>query len=61
MFYCTFCDANPLQIRSSQSCNIVVLLANRFHFLETDIYKCDSNHKLPLLHAIQQDHVNIVR
>lgn len=34
---------------------------SRFHFLETDIFACDSNHQLPLMYAIKQDHVDIVQ
>ena len=34
---------------------------SRFHFLETDIYTCDSNHRLPVMYAIQGDHVDVVR
>ena len=34
---------------------------SRFHFLETDIFACDSNHQLPLMYAIKQDHVEIVK
>ena len=39
----------------------MLVLSIRFHFLETDIYACDSNHKLPLMYAIQEDQVEIVR
>ncbi|KAI0231100.1 hypothetical protein LSAT2_018527 [Lamellibrachia satsuma] len=34
---------------------------SRFHFLETDIYVCDSDHQLPVMYAIQGDHVDVVR
>lgn len=34
---------------------------SRFHFLETNIYMCDSNHHLPLMFAIKYDHFDIVR
>ena len=34
---------------------------SRFHFLETNIYRCDSNHQLPLMFAIENDNVGIVR
>lgn len=34
---------------------------SRFHFLETDIYMCDTNAQLPLMCAIERDHVIIVR
>ncbi|CAD5126131.1 DgyrCDS14300 [Dimorphilus gyrociliatus] len=33
---------------------------SRFHFLETDIFLCDTNSKLPLMCAIEGDHVAIV-
>ncbi|CAD5111336.1 DgyrCDS651 [Dimorphilus gyrociliatus] len=34
---------------------------SRFHFLETDIYMCDTNAQLPLMCAIERDHVIIVK
>ena len=34
---------------------------SRFHFLETDIYACDSDHQLPLMYAIECNHVEIVQ
>ncbi len=34
---------------------------SRFHFLETDIYTCDSDHLLPLMYAIHEDHVDVVK
>ena len=34
---------------------------SRFHFLETDIYTCDSERYLAVMYAIQRDHVHIVR
>ena len=34
---------------------------SRFHFLETDIFTCDSNHQLPLMYAVTGDHVEIVK
>ena len=34
---------------------------SRFHFLENNIYLCDSNHQLPLMFAIKNDHVDIVK
>ena len=34
---------------------------SRFHFLETDIFACDSDHQLPVMYAIQEDHVSIVQ
>lgn len=33
---------------------------SRFHFIETDIFRCDTNSKLPLTCAIEEDHVTIV-
>ena len=34
---------------------------SRFHFLETNIYTCDTNLQLPLLFAIERDHVHVAR
>ncbi|ELU09362.1 hypothetical protein CAPTEDRAFT_194797 [Capitella teleta] len=34
---------------------------SRFHFLETDIFSCDSDHQLPVMYAIQEDHLQVVR
>ena len=34
---------------------------SRFHFLETDIYVCDSDHQLPLLYALEHDHIETAR
>jgi len=34
---------------------------SRFHFLETDIYRCDSNHRTPLMYALEGDKVDVVR
>lgn len=34
---------------------------SRFHFLETDIYACDTDHRLPIMYAIEEDNVDIVR
>ena len=34
---------------------------SRFHFLETDIFLCDGIGKPPLLYAIQNDHIEIVK
>lgn len=34
---------------------------SRFHFLETDIYACDGDHRPPLLYAIEGDHLPVVR
>lgn len=34
---------------------------SRFHFLETDVFRCDSSHRLPLMCAIEGDHVEIVK
>ena len=34
---------------------------SRFHFLETNIFSCDANLQLPLMFAIERDHVHIAR
>ena len=34
---------------------------SRFHFLETDIYECDSDQQLPMMYAIQADNVDILK
>ena len=34
---------------------------SRFHFLETDIFACDRDHQLPVMYAIQQDNLEVVR
>lgn len=34
---------------------------SRFHFLETDIYRCDGNHQLALMFALENDRVDVVR
>ena len=39
----------------------VVHVPSRFHFLETDIFSCDSNHALPLMYAIEGDHLDVVK
>ena len=36
-------------------------MPSRFHFLETDVFHCDSDHALPLMYAIQYDHYNVVK
>ena len=39
----------------------VVHVPSRFHFLETDIFECDSNHRLPLMYALEGDHLEVVQ
>ena len=34
---------------------------SRFHFMERDIYPCDHNLELPLMYAIQNDHVEVAK
>jgi ankyrin repeat protein len=39
----------------------VVHVPSRFHFLEADIYACDSDYRLPLMYAIEEDQLEVVR
>lgn len=39
----------------------VVHVPSRFHFLEADIFTCDSNYQLPIMYAVEGDHIDVVR
>lgn len=34
---------------------------SRFHFLETDIFACDASQELPVMYAIQHDHMEVLQ
>ncbi len=39
----------------------IMHVPSRFHFLETDIFACDSNYHLPLMYAIEDDHLDVAK